>query len=133
VCSFLKNSETFQIARAASAPLKMEARLRAQCNSDLAEDVPSKLEQILKDRYNPDLSADKEAVRRTALLDGIADAEVRLDRLEAAKCQPCQRNQAFAQNQTSMWVYAQVRKVRDARRRSDVCVNRITLVSVKSG
>ena len=70
----------------------MEARLRAQCNPDLAEDVPSKLEQILKDRHNPDLSADEEAVRFTALLDGIADAEVRLDRLEAAKYQTCQRN-----------------------------------------
>ena len=69
----------------------MEARLRAQCNPDLAEDVPSKLEQILKDRHNPDLSADEEAVRLTALLDGVADAEVRLDRLEAAKCQTCQR------------------------------------------
>jgi hypothetical protein len=34
------------------------------------------LEQILKDRHNPDLSADEEAVRLTALLEGIADAEV---------------------------------------------------------
>jgi hypothetical protein len=70
----------------------MEARLRAQCTPDLAEDVPSKLEQILKDRHNPDLSADEEAVKLTALLDEIADAEVRLDRLEADKCQTCQRN-----------------------------------------
>ena len=77
--------------KAASAPLKMEARLRAQCNPDLAEDVPPKLEQILKDRHNPDLSADEEAGRFTALLDGIADAEVRLDRLEVAKYQTCQR------------------------------------------
>jgi hypothetical protein len=89
---FLRIPKRFQLARAASAPLKMEARLRAQCNPDLAEDVPPKLEQILKDRHNPDLSADEEAGRLTALLDGIADAEVRLDRLEAAKCQTCQRN-----------------------------------------
>jgi hypothetical protein len=66
--------------------------VRAQCNPDLAEDGPSKLEQILKDRHNPDLSADEEVVRLTALLDGIADTEVRLDRLEAAKCQTCQKN-----------------------------------------
>jgi hypothetical protein len=73
------------------ASCKMEARLRAQCNPDLAEDVSSKLEQILKDRHNPDLSADEEVGRLTTLLDGIADAEVRLDRLEAAKYQTCQR------------------------------------------
>ena len=66
---------------------KMEARLKAQCNPNLAEDEPSKLEQILKDRHNLDLSTDEEAGRLTALLDGIADAEVRLDRLEAQTCQ----------------------------------------------
>jgi hypothetical protein len=43
------------------------------------------LAQILKDRHNPDLGADEQAGRLAILLDGIADAEVRLDRLEAAK------------------------------------------------
>jgi hypothetical protein len=89
---FLRIPKRFQLARAASAPLKMEARSKAQCNPDLVEDGPSKLEQILKDRHNPDLGADEEVGRLTALLDGIADAEVRLDRLEAAKCQTCRRN-----------------------------------------
>jgi hypothetical protein len=71
----LRIPKRFQLARAALAPLKMEARLRAQCNPDLTEDVPSKLEQMLKDRHNPDLSADEEAGRLTALLDGIADCD----------------------------------------------------------
>jgi hypothetical protein len=70
----------------------MEARLKAQCNLDLTEDGTSKSEHILKGRHNPYLGVDEEAGRLAALLDGIANAEVKLDRLEAAKCQTCQKN-----------------------------------------